>query len=501
MSMPYKVVEENGKYCVYKHDADGNPTGKSHGCHGTREEANGQMRALYAAESKELDEAGEVLSLVDRIKALFAKERPMKTVGGEKYPASDFLVAEGDNVSDWHLQVKRHGTPDHNLMSAARAALASPGGHRGNRYEGPNQQEALAKLKRLYEAEGMDWDDKKENSFFVWKETTGYRWLAVYSSKFRDDDRPPEILSESAHREFVGAVDRGEWPMPELWLWHVKGTVSGRADFVAYDDAGFALASGTFAAGSEPVAEALALKDDLLTSHGMPSKEIRRDTDDPTVITRYRTHEISPLPAWAAANRHTGFIVTTKEVDDMLPDEKRAWLQELIGEDRVKAIEEELEAKGKSLTTEGVEFKESEADTAETAKNAEPGPTVEAAAVEATADYPTRDEVAAAVGDSLKPIHEAMAALNDSIAALGKELKEMRTAEDERLKDMVRQTPAASLFSLIQERAIGAKEAEIDGRSALAKDRPAAPKAGEDGTGRTFVPIIDEYIARSQAPR
>lgn len=79
-----------------------------------------------------------------------------KTVGGEDFPASDFLVVEDkESPNTWHLQVSKNGTPDHNLMGAAYAALTK--GYRGNKYDGPDKQKALTKLKALYKAEEMDW--------------------------------------------------------------------------------------------------------------------------------------------------------------------------------------------------------------------------------------------------------------------------------------------------------------------------------------------------------
>jgi cation transport regulator ChaB len=78
-----------------------------------------------------------------------------KTVGGKKYPASDFLVVEDQEMpSTWHLQVKRNGKPDHNLMGGAWASLH--GGYRGNIYEGPSKQKAISALKRLYNSEDME---------------------------------------------------------------------------------------------------------------------------------------------------------------------------------------------------------------------------------------------------------------------------------------------------------------------------------------------------------
>ena len=102
-------------------------------------------------EPAEDDDAEENESLVE--------EATTKKVNGENYPASDFLVVEDSSKpSTWHLQVKRHGKPDHNLMAAARAALTS--NYRGNPYSGPNKSGALKKLKALYKSEGMDWEKK-----------------------------------------------------------------------------------------------------------------------------------------------------------------------------------------------------------------------------------------------------------------------------------------------------------------------------------------------------
>lgn len=87
------------------------------------------------------------------------KEYTVKETG----PASDYLVVEdAEQPSTYHLRVKMNGKVDHTLMGAAWAALH--GGYRGNVYEGPGKQEAIAKLKRLYESEGMAVPSEKETS-------------------------------------------------------------------------------------------------------------------------------------------------------------------------------------------------------------------------------------------------------------------------------------------------------------------------------------------------
>lgn len=143
---PWRVFERDGKFQVYKVDEDGEPVGESLGSHDTREEAQAQVRALYANEPDEemADEgAGE-------------EKAVMKTEADGQHPASHYLVVEDrEKPSTWHLRVRgTDGKPDHRLMGAAWAALH--GGYRGNRYEGPGKGEALAKLGRLYSSENLD---------------------------------------------------------------------------------------------------------------------------------------------------------------------------------------------------------------------------------------------------------------------------------------------------------------------------------------------------------
>lgn len=69
-----------------------------------------------------------------------------------------YLVHDKDGKG--HLPyTKEDGKPDHRLMGAAWAALH--GGYRGNKYEGPDKSEAIAKLKKVYEKEGMDTPSEK----------------------------------------------------------------------------------------------------------------------------------------------------------------------------------------------------------------------------------------------------------------------------------------------------------------------------------------------------
>jgi hypothetical protein len=81
-----------------------------------------------------------------------------KEADGE-HPSSHYLVVEdAEKPTTWHLRVRgADGKPDHRLMGAAWAALH--GGYRGNKYEGPGKETAIAKLRALYRSEGMDTPD------------------------------------------------------------------------------------------------------------------------------------------------------------------------------------------------------------------------------------------------------------------------------------------------------------------------------------------------------
>jgi hypothetical protein len=348
--------------------------------------------------------------------------------------------------------------------------------------------------------------------FMVWKDTeTGvYRWLAIYSNKWRDNDNPPEILAEKAHIDFVKAVDEGDWPYPEVWLWHVPGTQFGVADYVAWDDNGFALASGTVDKDKETVAESLSKEDDLFTSHGMPTGEIERDTEDSTIITRYRTTEISPLPFEAAANKHgTGFSILTREEKSMaIPENKRPFLEKHLGEGGIAALEAQLAGKAKELEEQGIEFKEEaaavEEDVVEEPAVEEPveeEEPKEAAVEESAPEYVTATEVAEAVGAYLKPLIEQIQAIVGAVEEQGKSLKEqaavlvqLQSDDEAKVKAALADTPAASLFERIGS-VIGAPETLIDGRSSLAKSAPEETK--DYSNGPTSVGIINEFIAKS----
>ena len=337
--------------------------------------------------------------------------------------------------------------------------------------------------------------------------TTGqYRWLARYSNNFIDDDNPPEIISRESHVGFIEKVEKGLSKYPELWLWHVPEWKLGQADWLAWDDSGtvvpsgtmrngssdvpsgtvvpsgYALAAGHFYKGREAIAEWLTKQDKFAVSHGMSKVSIVRDPSDPRIIVEHETREISPLPATAAANKRTGFYVFTEEnqgeKENMaIPGDKRKTLIEKWGltDAQLEAIEQLNANEAKQADAAQVERKE----TTETIANA----AVVGEQLGTTVPPITRQEIADAVAGALAPLATAINELQDTVAVMQKD-KETTT---------VPPLPAASLAALIAQRIIGNPAAAVSAADPLAKSKPkeTAPVAA----ARTGIQFIDEMLA------
>lgn len=339
-------------------------------------------------------------------------------------------------------------------------------------------------------------DPDDETGLTVWKEGNTYWFLARYSNMFRDNDYPkPEIISSESHKRFVQLVKEGKAPMPELWAWHKKNWKVGRALDVAYDDSGFAVAIGVFDAGRGDVAEALMKsKEPIRMSHGMPFSTIKRDPNDSSIIVEHETREISFLPAWAAANKLTGFAVLnmeSKEESMAIPDEtKKEWISKLgIKPETLEGLEAANAADANKAIEEGVEHKEVEEvaqpatlETTETPPETPPAQTV----------TPTADELKAIVQEAVTGI---VSPIVDRLNTLEAGLKEMKEASEKR-DEVLKGTPAASLSALLgnfNKSAIGSPDTKVDGRTELAKSKPKETAANEGG--RTGIPFIDKMLA------
>lgn len=477
------------------------------------------------------------------------KAAPIKVDGGVEYHAKDYAcVGDAQKPSTWKVRLAEGKSGNITVAQLGRAASAlSPGGHRGNpanlQEVGCSKSAVKSRIRSEYKKLGVADEDipdsvkasiipleqLKNKHILIWKTDDGlYRWMGVYSNKFRDDDKPvSEILSEISHKEFISRVNKGEIGHPDLYVWHIPVPV-GKADLLAYDDSGFSVALGTFT--NEKVAEALLnTTEDLAMSHGMPAEFIERDKDDPTIITRYVSTEVSVLPRRVAANKMTHFsILHSKEDKSMsIAPELRDQVVQMIGEEATSLIEGELAAQADKAVADGVEFKEqgeevAQADTtsavettapetqqaeaaaeeqvteqaaeeaaqeteaeAETEEKAEPEEEAEevketVAVLDTSAITTLKEELVGVLTEFVKATDESNKQFSERLDALEQKIGKLERDEDEKFAEKAAGMTTTSLASMLAQQFAGAQAQSVIGQSAthvhgnssLAKDGP-----------------------------
>jgi hypothetical protein len=546
--MPWKISKREDKFCVVK-----SSDGSVEKCHATKEKAQKHMAALYASE-------GEKAAGVDVKRELSEEEVVLSPPTVESTGSSpdealrqaqdaEKAITESEIVSSWvpwgvtsfdelddvqdaratsqHISSLTRQFTDltYNIVedsdisdkSGAVKALTDEFTRRLDEATDEFSPKEKGLIERIT-TEVKSWFGKEETPqdpqpFSIVKAADGtYRWLAIYSNNYRDDDGIPEILSAEAHKDFVKAVDSGEWPQPELWYWHVPMSSMGKSTMVAYDEAaGFAVASGVFNEGMESVAESLQKKSDLAVSHGMPVSEIERDADDPTIITRYRSREISFLPLKAAANKLTGSFITSKEDDSMaIDDTKLQALVELgfdvetltstVEEAKTQAESEQRESK-ELPTEEEVETKdeveelETEVEVVSEVEQVEAESEVETDEGEGKEVTPDPDtQSALEFANFLKEVvAEAVAPLNERLDNLeAQKQTEEQEAKEEQLLDEY--TPAVSFAALIRSAVLGKEETQVDGRTKEAQGPVQTEVPTRSRTGLPVNTFIDTML-------
>jgi hypothetical protein len=422
-------------------------------------------------------------NLIQKTKEIFTKQETCKTEGGVCYPAADYaVVPDRESPSTWKLRLSQTRPGNITVSQLGRAAAAfSAGGFRGNRVQLSTKEasQAKARIRREYKKLGVKDipDSVKERQLEIWldKEVNQYRWLAIYSNNYRDNDNPPEIISEASHRSFVKGVETGVYPYPELWLWHVPGSRIGQADWLTYTDDGFAVASGYFDKDKEHVAKELSKQQDTLVSHGMPKTFVKRDPEDETVIIQHITKEISPLPSKAAANKLTGFELLSKE-ESMIPEHKVPYLKAAgMTDEELEAVNAAISQRADAAKEEKLESKE-ETDTQETSEN--------------NTEELTLEGIAGLLKAGLTPIAE-------QINAIDTRVKELEKSDEEKIMEKAANTPKASLDSLLAEHVGGLfnKESQVDGRTTLAK---SGPKEAATPQGVFFEPWLTPVVEEAQ---
>lgn len=383
---------------------------------------------------------------------------------------SDYLVVEdSEKPSTWHLQVSNNGAPDHRLMGAAWAALH--GGYRGNVYEGPNKQEAIRKLRVLYEKEEMTVPSEKESGVSVFKQADGrYRWVVFSSSSFVD--REGEIVSQKALEDDTARMNERK-EFGTLDWWHTP-VIIGQCDFSEMEGR-ISVESGTFIDGliGERMAQA--------TKELAVSRSFMHPVDQPDAERVYHTIETfsrALLPRGKESNLLTRVFVN-REGQNMLK-EKLEQLKQLLGgdanaEQEVDKLLAAAQATEKAATDIGLKHKEAEETPAQAASpevekkqedepmpEGEGGPKDESEFVAALSANEFKKLVADAVQEALAPLMaQAEEAKKENAAATKEvgqgivtqigEVVKMQSAIDARLKALEGEQPKAFRASQAKE--------------------------------------------------
>jgi len=492
--MPYDKFTRNGRICIYKVDANKKPTGASLGCHDDESGANRQLAALYAQEGKTMPPENEVENTEKVMPEWFL---------GESFDEFEQVEALEEKAEKVMKGARLVPSIAENLVMRNRPVSMFE--KLGNDF--------VAYVKKIFG--GNDDMMKEKSSFLVVKDKDGqYLWFSRYSNNIKDRDNPPDIISSNSHMRFVKMVDEGEYPLPDLWLWHEPSLVIGKATWVDYDEEnGIAMAAGVFYERAYPIAKAIEESNVSWTvSHGMPTESIVRDKERNEVIVEHQTIEISPVPEVKAANVWADFVpILEKEINMPLSNQKRSELKNFLPitdeeidmiEDRNKTISETAEA----LQLERKEIDDPETPVEETPAEELPVEEVAETAVELEPEVEEEGkEITPEVEETL-----TRAELKELFSTFTKELidtLDQRYASkgvEEEIEEVIEEKGFDLLTAAgLQEEVIGnlkslsatvSEETKVDGRTKEGKQKPEETPFVQNLIS-TGDPIIDQVVA------
>lgn len=404
--MPWVIAKKDGEYCVYKQGADGEPTGKSLGCHDTRKEAEAQLAALYANEP-EAGRKGRMNVLQRLVDGLRALARSL-----EEPPAEERAVSLGQvwtqlDSAVWEMDALEGGYPwlmDLYFEEEQIVALLSAG---GKLYRAPVMIDGTtATLGTLQEVQ-IEFAPIRSGQVRVIRQADGrYRWFAVAETAVLN--RVGEIDSRDMFDGWVEQVEAGA--RPRLRFFHDDRLDFGEVDHLARENA-VLIASGTFDEESPLTA---AFIDACEKGRGVwgtsvgfvptAEPELWQVAEGVTVPVYHAStlREISLLPEASAAS---WFTAISAEVTRMRKEELDA-LKTLFG-DEARALEfaEEVDEKNRTIAEQGLITRgEGAAEPEEpetTEPDAEPEPETDAEPA-APRDYELPEEVLDAVAERVR---------------------------------------------------------------------------------------------------
>lgn len=542
--MPWDIWKnENGEHCVHKKNPDGSK-GEKEGCHPTEDEAKDQLSALYASEDKSMKEKEELKEhelekeesseeKMAEVASATSDRFSVPTIGAQTFDDLDEQREIEEKMRAFEEDSEDFISLFKNIVYNGEMKFAERGkkvvelanGYADRIEENFNKEmkdkeidqkggliEQIHKgVSQLVERLSPKNKDKEpaQEGFTVFKDKEGHlRWIAKYSNNFRDDEE--EIIAEKSHKRFVELVDKGLAPYPSLLLWHEKAWELGDADWVAYDDAGFALASGPVKKEAEGVAQWLSKQKDIRMSHGMPRSTIKRDESDPSVIIEHETREVSILPKAKAANKLTGMYIIEKELQEdnhmAIPKEKKKTIldwgidDDVLGDlEKINALEAEaaVEADIDRKEKDEVDEKESE-DKEDTSTKEEEVSEEQEEAEEQEEKELSREEVFEALKMVADNVEKLAKATDERFASLEEQIEKSDEKAKEELNKVLGDTPPASLAGMLAKNfsAIGSEETEVDGRTSLAQDKPK--EAESEDFGPFPAPFLNKMVSQKE---
>lgn len=347
--MPYEIREKSGKYEVCKVGSN-----DCYGTHDTMKEAQAQIVAIEANEEKSTDKMMMVEVGYSKFPQSVVNYTAMTSEPGEMCGGCWFYQSERQCriVDSYPLPIVATGYCE-KFTDGAQVIAQMP------EMKGKSDNKDL-KLSTLQRVKNAIIPPQEVTEYGVFKALGDGKWMAAYSNDF--EDREKEIIERAGHDRFIKRLKSGLVPMPELWVWHTKGTRIGEAiDIDRYGH--IVVAIGTFDAN--PIAKEAeknlvkAGTKDLRLSHGFKyplwayNKESRTYSD-------LNTFEITLLPEGAEANPYTAFDVVVKENTMPVSEEKRGFFQRIFGDKAPDVIGhiEGMENRSKEVEAMGTRYKD-----------------------------------------------------------------------------------------------------------------------------------------------
>lgn len=374
----------------------------------------------------------------------------------------------------------------HVRNALARAAQQIQGGGSG----AEDAKAALPKIRAAAKKFGIEVSTKSQhNAILIEKDIAGdWRWVGWVSNNYIDWD--VDIISESAHKEYVEWLGKNMDMAPALLAWHTPGTAAENpVDYAAYEN-GFLIMSGKL---TEPEAQGL-LKMGSETDLGMSHNSFvfERDKKDTRIVLKYRTVEATHLPLDKAANPFTDFETLTKEVGMNLVE----YLTEIYGsKEKAQAFADRTGLAKKALDEAGLKSASAEQTLDEAAASS--APPKEGGSAQ-RGNVPNMEAIIKAVEEHLgmQDLAKVFAQMQESVErvpVLEAVIKDLQTNQDERLAEKL--APPVGKYPWMQKARASAsadtvlKEGEEDQK--LKKSAPSANWMA-DALGVTPVTVGEE---------